>query len=80
MSLYLRLWFLRPLKDIDVLTKRQSAIEYLHNPSHSDVTSSLSEYLKNIKNVPRILVRMAESRLSMTEWQALYKVMQCDIT
>jgi DNA mismatch repair ATPase MutS len=52
MSLYLRLWFLRPLKDIDVLTKRQSAIEYLHNPSHSDVTSSLSEYLKNIKNVP----------------------------
>ena len=47
-----RLWFLRPLKDISVLRQRLDAIEFLSSVKHNDIVSSLTDCLKNIKNIP----------------------------
>ncbi|XP_011405401.2 PREDICTED: mutS protein homolog 5 [Amphimedon queenslandica] len=69
----LKLWFLRPLKDIGTLSKRLDAIEYLSLIKNNETVASLTDCLKNIKNIPRILVRMSQSHLSITDWQSLYK-------
>ena len=47
-----RLWFLRPLKDISVLRQRLDAIEFLSSVKHNNIVSSLTDCLKNIKNIP----------------------------
>uniref|UniRef100_A0A1X7T169 DNA mismatch repair protein MutS core domain-containing protein n=1 Tax=Amphimedon queenslandica TaxID=400682 RepID=A0A1X7T169_AMPQE len=69
----LKLWFLRPLKDIGTLSERLDAIEYLSSIKNNETVASLTDCLKNIKNIPRILVRMSQSHLSITDWQSLYK-------
>ena len=51
-SLLCRLWFTRPLRDLTVLQQRLDAISLLTSPRHVDVTSSLSDCLKHIKNIP----------------------------
>ena len=46
-----RLWFVRPLKDLQVLEQRLDAIAYLTEPRHAEVLTSLQSCLKHIKNV-----------------------------
>ncbi|EDO48759.1 predicted protein [Nematostella vectensis] len=88
-SRLLRMWFLRPTRDILVLTERQKAITFFTTPRNIDLIASLQDCLKNVKNVsvrlyitkrelkvksvPRILVRMKTAQASITDWQALYK-------
>ncbi|XP_032221965.2 mutS protein homolog 5 isoform X2 [Nematostella vectensis] len=72
-SRLLRMWFLRPTRDILVLTERQKAITFFTTPRNIDLIASLQDCLKNVKNVSRILVRMKTAQASITDWQALYK-------
>ncbi|KAI8509951.1 MutS protein msh5 [Branchiostoma belcheri] len=45
------LWFQRPLQDLVVLQQRHDAVEFFASPSHMEVTSSLQDSLKHMKNV-----------------------------
>lgn len=56
----IRLWFLRPLKDIKELCKRQDAISYLSSYHHAEVTDTLSDCLRHIKNVPVSLLPLLQ--------------------
>ncbi|KAJ8305871.1 hypothetical protein KUTeg_016416, partial [Tegillarca granosa] len=71
----LRLWFLRPSRNADVLNSRHEALSFFVNPRNIEVTSSLIDCLKHIKNiaVSRVLSRMVQSQALIGDWQALYK-------
>ncbi|XP_078658061.1 mutS protein homolog 5-like isoform X1 [Branchiostoma floridae x Branchiostoma belcheri] len=72
-SRMMRLWFQRPLQDLVVLQQRHDAVEFFTSPSHMEVTSSLQDSLKHMKNVNRVLARMRSGQASVGDWQALYK-------
>ncbi|XP_074643458.1 mutS protein homolog 5-like [Tubulanus polymorphus] len=72
-SRLLRLWFMRPLKNSQILKQRHSAITFFLNPRNAEVIASMQSCLKNIKNIPGILSRMRQAKASMGDWQALYK-------
>lgn len=46
-----RLWFLRPIRDIDVIKQRQDAVAFFVNPRNIEVFSTLTDCMKNIKNI-----------------------------
>lgn len=48
----LRLWFVRPLRDPEVLKQRQDAIEFFCNPQYLTAVTSLVDCLKNVVNLP----------------------------
>ncbi|XP_046326670.2 mutS protein homolog 5-like [Haliotis rufescens] len=72
-SKMLRLWFLRPLRNVDLLKQRHAAIEFFMHARNIEVLTTLSDCLKHIKNVPRIITRMLQAQASVGDWQALYK-------
>ena len=45
------MWFLRPTRDVSLIKERQKAISLFMNPRNSEVTASLQNCLKNIKNI-----------------------------
>ncbi|XP_073227555.1 mutS protein homolog 5-like isoform X2 [Porites lutea] len=69
----LRMWFLRPSRDISLLRKRQKAVSYFMSLRNVELVASLQDCLKHIKNVSRILSRMTTAQASVGDWQALYK-------
>ncbi|XP_071511736.1 mutS protein homolog 5-like, partial [Diadema antillarum] len=72
-SKLMRLWFLRPSRNISLLRERQEAVAFFLNPRNAEVTASLQDCLRNIKNVPRIFKQMQQAQVSITDWQSLYK-------
>ncbi|KAL5016536.1 hypothetical protein ScPMuIL_006125 [Solemya velum] len=72
-SRMLRLWFLRPYRDCNLLKRRQDAIGFFVNPRNIEVLSTLQDCLKNIKNISRVMSRMVQAQASVADWQALYK-------
>ncbi|XP_041360061.1 mutS protein homolog 5-like [Gigantopelta aegis] len=72
-SRMLRLWFLRPLKNQTILKQRHDAISFFTNANNIEVLTTLSDCVRYIKNVPRILSRMSQSQASTGDWQTLYK-------
>lgn len=48
----IRVWFMQPSRDLDVLKRRLDAVSYFVNPRNAEVTSSFQDALKQIKNVP----------------------------
>ncbi|XP_060085682.1 mutS protein homolog 5-like [Ylistrum balloti] len=69
----LRLWCMQPLRDLCVLTQRQNAITFFVSPRNIEVLTTLTDCLKHIKNVTRVLARMTNTQASVGDWQALYK-------
>ncbi|XP_033111357.1 mutS protein homolog 5-like [Anneissia japonica] len=69
----MRIWFMRPSRDINLLRQRQEAVAFFMSPRNIEVVSSLQDCLKHIKNVPRILSKMKQAQASIGDWQALYK-------
>lgn len=69
----LRLWFLRPIRDIDVIKQRQDAVAFFVNPRNIEVFSTLTDCMKNIKNIMPVLKRMYQAQATVIDWQALYK-------
>ncbi|KAK3089281.1 hypothetical protein FSP39_002315 [Pinctada imbricata] len=72
-SKLMRLWFLRPLRDLDILRQRQEAIAFFVEPRNIEAVSTLTNCLKNIKNIAYILKRMQRAQATVNDWQALYK-------
>jgi DNA mismatch repair protein MSH5 len=69
----LKTWFLRPSRDLRVLQQRLDAVEFLSSARQVDVTQSLVECLRHVKNVTRIFSRMISAHASVGDWQSLYK-------
>lgn len=69
----LRLWFLCPIRDIDVIKQRQDAVAFFVNPRNIEVFSTLTDCMKNIKNIVPVLKRMYQAQATVIDWQALYK-------
>uniref|UniRef100_A0A6J0TD79 MutS protein homolog 5 n=1 Tax=Pogona vitticeps TaxID=103695 RepID=A0A6J0TD79_9SAUR len=69
----MRLWFMRPTRDLQVLNKRLDVIQFFLLAQNHETVLTLQDCLKNIKNVPLILRRMALSNTKVSDWQALYK-------
>ncbi|XP_038048492.1 mutS protein homolog 5-like isoform X2 [Patiria miniata] len=72
-SKLMRVWFMRPSCDLALLTQRQNAIAFFLASVNTEVTSTLQECLKQVKNVARILKQMRQAQASVGDWQALYK-------
>jgi DNA mismatch repair protein MSH5 len=72
-SQLLRLWFFRPLKNMEALKERQSAVAFFTQQNNDELMKTLGDCLKSIKNLPRILTRMNTSQATMADWQALYR-------
>lgn len=69
----MRLWLMRPTSNFTELNKRLDVIQFFLLAQNHETILTLQECLKNIKNVPLILKRMALSNTKVSDWQALYK-------
>ena len=47
-----RLWFLRPLRDLRVLSQRQDAVAFLSSPKQEETVSTLHDCVRHIRNLP----------------------------
>ncbi|KAJ3598138.1 hypothetical protein NHX12_001652 [Muraenolepis orangiensis] len=72
-SRLLRRWFMRPTRDMSVLSRRQEAIRFFASPRNSDTAGTLQSLLRNIRNIPTLLRRMSLSHTKVADWQSLYK-------
>ncbi|XP_071799824.1 mutS protein homolog 5-like isoform X1 [Asterias amurensis] len=72
-SKQMRVWFMRPSCNIATLRQRQDAISFFMASTNTEVTSTLNECLKHIRNVGLILKQMRQAQASVSNWQALYK-------
>ncbi|XP_072134230.1 mutS protein homolog 5 [Mobula birostris] len=69
----MRLWFMRPTKNLEELNKRMDVIQFFMLARNTEVVQTLQDCLKHIRNVPMILKRMMLSYTKVSDWQALYK-------
>ncbi|KAI9018714.1 DNA mismatch repair protein MutS [Phycomyces nitens] len=67
----LRQWLQRPSLDISLLDTRHQAIEYFSDHGRTEMVKELVGYLKNIKNVARLLANVREHRATYSEWNQL---------
>ncbi|XP_032656671.1 mutS protein homolog 5 [Chelonoidis abingdonii] len=69
----MRLWLMRPTRNLTQLNKRLDVIQFFLLAQNHETVLTLQDCLKNIKNVPQILRRMTLSHTKVSDWQALYK-------
>ncbi|XP_074844862.1 mutS protein homolog 5 [Carettochelys insculpta] len=69
----MRLWLMRPTRNLTELNKRLDVIQFFLLAQNHETVLTLQDCLKNIKNVPQILRRMTLSHTKVSDWQALYK-------
>ncbi|XP_078502157.1 mutS protein homolog 5 isoform X3 [Lissotriton helveticus] len=69
----MRLWFMRPTRNLKVLNTRLDVIQFFMLARNQEAVQTLQDCLKNIKNIPLMLKRMTVSHTKVNDWQALYK-------
>ncbi|XP_041043289.1 mutS protein homolog 5 [Carcharodon carcharias] len=69
----MRLWFMRPTKNLGELNKRLDVIQFFMLARNTELMHTLQDCLKHIKNIPLILKRMTLSYTKVNDWQGLYK-------
>ncbi|XP_065829272.1 mutS protein homolog 5-like isoform X2 [Oscarella lobularis] len=69
----LKTWFMRPSRDLALLTQRFDAVDFLSSPRNSEIVASLRDSLKHVSNVLRILTRMVSAHVTIADWKSLYK-------
>lgn len=74
-SLKLKHWFKTPSKDINVILQRQEAVGYFTLNENQDKVIALSDCLKNIKSLTKIIAKMSSSHISVNDWNVLYKTL-----
>ncbi|KAL4646817.1 hypothetical protein GN956_G9558 [Arapaima gigas] len=72
-SRLLRQWFLRPTRDMSVLTRRQEVVRFFTSPRNADVLGTLQGCLRNVRSIPTLLHRMTLSHTKVSDWHSLYK-------
>ncbi|XP_068086167.1 mutS protein homolog 5-like [Anabrus simplex] len=70
---YMRVILYHPTRDIAVLNSRLDVVQFCYNPKNDDVVKSLTDSLKSIKNINKVVTRLTAARASVAEWKSLHK-------
>ncbi|XP_038598991.1 mutS protein homolog 5-like, partial [Tachyglossus aculeatus] len=70
----LRLWPMRPTRDLSELNAQLDGIQFFLQPRKLEMALALHGLLGNIKNVPLILRQITLSHTKASDWQVLSKV------
>ncbi|CAI5998196.1 unnamed protein product [Closterium sp. NIES-65] len=67
----LRMWFLRPIVDLQVIQDRHQAISFLS--SFSELLTSLHSFLQHVKDIPKLLMKLKSATTIVTrkDWLQL---------
>ncbi|CAI7885364.1 unnamed protein product, partial [Closterium sp. NIES-53] len=67
----LRMWFLRPIVDLQVIQDRHQAISFLS--SFPELLTSLHSFLQHVKDIPKLLMRLKSATTIVTrkDWLQL---------
>ena len=73
-SSYMRHILRCPVSNIEMILRRQQAIEFFTSPSQIDLVKAFQHCLKDIRNVPSLLKKMATEpmRLQVSDWRCIY--------
>ncbi|XP_075921192.1 mutS protein homolog 5 isoform X2 [Petromyzon marinus] len=69
----LEMWFRRPTRNLQELSDRLDVVEFTTSPCNSEVVKRLQNYLKQIRSLSRILMRMKISHATVQDWKTLYQ-------
>lgn len=72
-SRQMRIWFLRPLRNQMVLKQRYDAVSFFITPRNIEMVTALTDNLKHIRDMKKVLSRMQQSQASTGDWNALYR-------
>ncbi|PNF16373.1 hypothetical protein B7P43_G10502, partial [Cryptotermes secundus] len=70
---FMRVMFLHPSRDIDVLNSRFDVVQFCVQPKNEDIVKNMLVCMKNIKNITRIISRLTKLSASVREWKCLHK-------
>jgi DNA mismatch repair ATPase MutS len=70
---YLRYMFRCPPRNISTILQRQDVVAFFANPAQNDLAKLLQSCLKNVKNIPRLLRKLAATQASVSDWKCLRK-------
>jgi DNA mismatch repair protein MSH5 len=68
----LREWMSKPFADMDKIVQRQNFISFTLDELNKDLLSQITFNLKNIFDIPRILVRIKKVEANYGDWCKLY--------
>ena len=68
-----RNWFQRPTNDLKVLASRHDAVSYLLDAKVIESLLELRNCLKQIRNIPRVLLSM-KNHVRLSDFQAILQV------
>ncbi|GAA5919798.1 hypothetical protein JCM6882_003420 [Rhodosporidiobolus microsporus] len=69
----MRQWFLRPSFELDVIERRQVAVECFLRSENQHVVDAIQSNFKHVKNIPRVLRTLAGGRGGLKEWQTIWQ-------
>jgi DNA mismatch repair protein MSH5 len=67
----LRTWILRPLLKEEDLSMRSEGIRFFASSSNLNFVGVLGKYLRQVKDVPRMMLRLRMATASVMDWQNL---------
>jgi len=67
----LRQWFLQPSLSPSIITARHDAISVFLRQDNVETCELLRTSLRDVHNVPKMLVKVEQGKGSMREWEAL---------
>lgn len=65
---------MRPTNDTAVIRDRLDTVSYFLQSENLPMIAELQNYLKNIKELDRILLRIKNVSASINDWKNLYQV------
>ncbi|KAI9139130.1 muts domain V-domain-containing protein [Paraphysoderma sedebokerense] len=68
----LRMWFMRPPNDIDIIQERHNTIALFLRPENANLAEQMCTALRGVKNVRKIGQLLTE-KMKISDWQGLLK-------
>lgn len=67
-------WVSRPTRDKEIIDYRHESIRFFLQSNMRESIKELSNNLKHIKNIHRLLAKVKESKSKSNDWQHILKV------
>ena len=67
----LRTWILRPLLKEEDIHMRTEGIRFFASSGNLNLVGILSKFLRQVKDVPRMMLRLRQATASVMDWQNL---------
>jgi DNA mismatch repair protein MSH5 len=71
----LRNWFMRPPIDIQIIHERLNTISFLLEPNNVESIKDITNCLKYIKDIPKILSKFLNATNDVNDWKNLYQTL-----